>query len=130
MQKGITIHLAGVNAAETAHVLLNRLGELGRSAEHIDETAQKSLGNKETADLACEHSSQEGRVVIAGYPDACPSGESLHIILDPNDTPDFAAEKILDELAAAGVINLETGTYSPEEEEKVRQRLADLGYIE
>ena len=55
---------------------------------------------------------------------------SIEFEVATHDTPDFAAEKVLDELAEAGILTLEDAGYSDEEEERIRKRLADLGYIE
>jgi hypothetical protein len=90
----------------------------------------QSLGGPAGADTACGLLARNGVVVVALYQDAWPTGERLTVEVDANDTPDFAAEKILDTLHEAGVVSLDVADYSPEEEEQVRKRLADLGYIE
>ena len=50
--------------------------------------------------------------------------------LGAHDTPAFAVEKILDQLADRGWITIDTGELSPEEEEQIRARLQGLGYID
>lgn len=47
-----------------------------------------------------------------------------------HDAPEFAAEKILDQLAERGWISLETGVLSPEEEAQIHARLQGLGYVD
>jgi hypothetical protein len=47
-----------------------------------------------------------------------------------HDSPDFAAEKILDALAGRGWIQLCEERLTPVEERAIRARLIDLGYIE
>ena len=130
MEKGIVVNLSGANAAETAKVLTVRLIEMGRNVEHLDAPAAAHFGSMKAAAYACELLVRNGVVVIVTHPKIKPHAEHVDIEVDANDTPDFAAEKILDELAAAKVIVLESYDYSPEEEEQIRKRLADLGYIE
>jgi hypothetical protein len=50
--------------------------------------------------------------------------------VDVHDTPAFAAEKILDELAKSGWIALEEEFLTETEQEQIRKRLQGLGYIE
>jgi len=69
-------------------------------------------------------------VVIVTHPKMKPDAPCLTVEVDANDTPDFAADKVLDELAAAGAIAVQPSDYSPEEEERIRKRLSDLGYVE
>jgi len=130
MEKGIVVNLSGANVAETAKVLTVRLIEMGRNVEHLDTAAAARFGRMKAAAYACELLVRNGVVVIVTHPKIKPHAEHVDIEVDANDTPDFAAEKILDELAAAKVIVLESYDYSPEEEEQIRKRLADLGYIE
>lgn len=130
MEKGIVVNLSGANVAETAKVLTVRLIEMGRNVEHLDATAAAHFGSMKAAAYACGLLVRNGVVVIVTHPKIKPHAEHVDIEVDANDTPDFAAEKILDELAAAKVIVLESYDYSPEEEEQIRKRLADLGYIE
>jgi hypothetical protein len=67
----------------------------------------------------------------AGGQTARPGGvPTLVVELDANDTPDFAAEKVIDILAENGIISLPAAGYTPEEDLKIRRRLQDLGYIE
>ena len=130
MDKGISVHLSGAGVAETAKALGVRLVELGYGVEQIDADAVRKLGGPAGAAFACHLLARNGVVAVCSCPDVTPEGETLSVEIDANDTPDFAAEKILDALADAGVITLEAGDYSPEEEEQIRRRLASLGYIE
>jgi len=130
MEKGIVVNLSGANVAGTAKVLTVRLIEMGRNVEHLEAAAAAHFGSMKAAAYACELLVRNGVVVIVTHPKIKPHAEHVNIEVDANDTPDFAAEKILDELAAAKVIVLESYDYSPEEEEQIRKRLADLGYIE
>lgn len=130
MDKGIVVRLTGAEMVETAKVLTVRLIEMGRSAEHFDSGLAARFGSLKAASYAGELLVRNGVVVIVTEAKVKPRAESITIDVDVNDTPDFAAEKILDELAAAKVIALESSDYSPEEEEQIRKRLADLGYIE
>jgi len=68
--------------------------------------------------------------VVACCQEAVAPEGAVRIETDAHDTPDFAAEKALDILAEKGSISLELHDYTPEEEEQIRKRLADLGYIE
>lgn len=111
MKRDISIRLTGANVAETAKVLQRRVIELGSNAHRIDEAAS-------------------GIVVLAIGDGPPPEDAVLAVEVSEYDTPDFAAEKILDELGEAGVLDLEATDYSPEEEERIRARLADLGYID
>ncbi len=47
-----------------------------------------------------------------------------------HDTPAFAAEKILDQLAERGWISLDAGELSPDEEALIHARLQGLGYVD
>jgi hypothetical protein len=130
MEKGIVINLSGAHVGETAKVLTVRLIEMGRNVEHLDAEGAAHFGTVKAAAYASQLLARNGVVVIVTHPKLKPRAECVNIDVDANDTPDFAAEKILDELAAAKVITLDTSEYSPEEEEQIRKRLADLGYIE
>jgi len=109
-----TVRIVGEGAAETAHALVRRLAELGCHVCPPD--------RKPSEDFA-------GVAVLLGQSSSS-SGADETVEVSPHDTPDFAAEKILDLLDERGVISMESEDYSPEEEEAVRKRLADLGYIE
>ena len=100
------IQLTGGNASETCLVLRSRLEELGKTVSECNAAA--------------------GRLVT----DARDAPEPIECAIDANDTPDFAAEKILDVLAERGLVTLDDDGYSDEDEEAIRQRLSDLGYIE
>ncbi len=130
MPQGITVHLTGANIDDTAHVLVRRLVEVGCDSEPAGSELVQKVGSALAADHVCHLLSRHGVAVVATYPEAQPRGACLNIDIDPNDTPDFAAEKVLDELEEAGVVSLDSNDYSPEEEEQIRQRLADLGYVE
>lgn len=130
MRKGITVRLSGASVAETAKILGVRLIELGHGVEQIDAEAVKRLGGAQGAAHACLLLARNGVVAVSTSPEVSPEGEALIIEIDGNDTPDFAAEKVLDALAEADVVSLDAGDYSPEEEEQIRRRLASLGYIE
>ena len=128
MAKGITIQLTGAMPAETAKALLTRLAEMGKQVERMDPDLAAKIGP--ASGLVCRLLSRNGVFVVSVDPALTPEGEVLSVEVDPNDTPDFAAEKILDNLSDRGLLSFENADYSPEEEEEVRQRLADLGYIE
>lgn len=130
MPEGLSIRLSGPGIPETAKALAVRLVELGYKVEVLGEEAQKQLGSLKAAAYACGLLARNGVLVIVENTKVRPEGNSLEAAISPNDTPDFAAEKILDQLAEAGAISLEPADYTPEEEEQIRKRLADLGYIE
>jgi hypothetical protein len=98
------IELTGEQAAAAAAMLRERLTELG-----------------------CTASVDGNAVVLQGV---AKSGDLEAIAVSPHDTPEFAADKIIDRLAELGMVDLESGEYTAAEEEQVRERLADLGYIE
>lgn len=100
--------LSGPGAADAAEALVLRLGELGIKA-------------------ALTPGDQAG-VELEAAPG--PLENNLQFEIDRHDTPDFAAEKIIDLLGQAGAVSLEGTDYSPEQEQRIRDRLADLGYIE
>ena len=126
----MAVLLRGSNIVDTAKMLAVRLLEMGRNVEHLDEAAVKRLGGPASAAHACDLLTRNGVIAVITHPKLKPRGGVLEIEVDAHDTPDFAAEKILDELATTGVIALESTGYSPEEEDLIRKRLADLGYIE
>ena len=130
MRQGLSLRLTGDEAADTAKVLGARLIELGKNVEQIDADALERFGSAAAAACACALLARNGVIVIASCEGVEPEGARMDVAIDPNDTPDFAAEKILDQLAERGLVDLESTDYSPEEEEQIRQRLADLGYIE
>jgi hypothetical protein len=130
MQKGISIRLSGANAEDTAKLLVVRLIEMGRAAESVDPAAVRRLGGPRAAAQACGSLVRNGAIAVITHPRLRPEGPSLEAEVDPHDTPEFAAEKILDQLAELGFIALGNSGYSPEEEELIKQRLANLGYIE
>lgn len=109
MHKGTAVRLSGPRAADTAKALAVRLIEMGHCAEIVD---------------------KDGVIVRLTQSGPRVEGGRIDFEVDEHDTPDFAAEKALDELEEAGVVDLEQGGYSPEEEEAIRERLSSLGYIE
>jgi hypothetical protein len=129
MEKGVSVTLTGPNRGETFKALAARLLEVGARVERLGSNASQTM-TPDGAALAAQLLSRNGVVVLVTDERVRPQGETLSAEIDPNDTPDFAAEKVLDLLAGAGVIELEEADYSPEEEEAIRQRLSDLGYIE
>ena len=130
MPNGMTVCLTGPNVPETAKALAIRLVQMGKQVELADDALMERLGSECAWAAECGNLTGNGAIVIATCHGVTPEGETMPIEIDPNDTPDFAAEKILDDLGEAGLVDLESDQYSPEEEEKVRQRLADLGYVE
>ena len=130
MDKGITVRLTGASVPETTRALATRLVELGRKVEVIEAAHAERMGGDAGAALVCRLLSRNGVIVVSAYAGREPEGEWVEAEIDTHDTPEFAAEKILDGLAEAGVLALESSDYTPEEEEQIRKRLADLGYIE
>jgi len=111
MGGGLIVLLEGPQADEVAEILASRLRELGRKVEPRD--------------------ARDGAIVITSDAGLKPEGvPRLLCPLSKHDTPDFATEKILDRLAEAGAVALGGTGYSREEEERIRERLANLGYIE
>lgn len=130
MQKGMMVRVSGANAVDTAKMLTVRLIEMGRNAEHFDEAMVKRLGTLKAAGCACELLARNGVIVVVTHAKLHPEGPRLDVEVAAHDTPDFAAEKIIDDLAAAGAVALASVDYSPEEEEQIKNRLSRLGYIE
>jgi len=112
MQQTLCVQLKGANAGEVAGILASRLVEFQCSAK-----LERSSSVVECTMRVTTKSTNQ------------PAGD-LVVELDGDDTPDFAAEKVIDILAENGVISLPAADYTPEEEEKIRRRLQDLGYIE
>lgn len=130
MQKGISLRLTGHSVAETTKALATRLVEMGRGVEVLDQTHVTKLGGPATAAYVAKLLSRNGVIVLTDSSGTEPDGDCIDVEIDEHDTPEFAAEKILDCLAEEGIIQIESADYSPEEEEQIRKRLADLGYIE
>ncbi len=128
MERAIALRLKGVTQEETGRVLAQRLIELGKRAEVMDVAMAANLGP--SAGFVCRLLVRNGVFVIVVSDEVKPDCECREIELDKNDTADFAAEKILDTLAHENLVSLETHDYSADEEEEIRRRLADLGYIE
>lgn len=130
MHDGISLCLTGTNPTETAKALCVRLVELNHRVALVDASFLSGLEANDSPARACGLLAKDGVIVV--IPDAAisPEGERLDVEIDPNDIPEFAAEKILDVLNEKGLVDLEETQYSPEEEEEIRKRLADLGYIE
>ena len=131
MDKGAIVVLTGAHVVETARALVIRLIELNRTVEALDTSAGITH-----AVSAAEQLTRDGKIVVVAddrYSKASVSEtdtRSIEFEVAPYDTPDFAAEKVLDELVEAGVLTMEDAVYSDEDEERIRKRLADLGYIE
>ncbi len=104
MEGSIQLHLTGVHAETVAAKVVQRLETLGQAA------AQSKS--------------------IVSFTEPCGETLELRITVEPNDSPDFAAEKVLDLLASKGLLELKDGWMSPEEEAEIRNRLKSLGYIE
>jgi hypothetical protein len=130
MRKGISVRLTGANVEATTKALATRLLELGSPVEVLDDSHAACLGGPGGAAYACRLLSRNGVIVLATYAGAPPEGDCVEAEIDAHDTPEFAAEKAIDALAEEGLVSLDTTDYSPEEEEEIRKRLADLGYIE
>ena len=112
MQQTLCLQLKGANAGKVAGILASRLAEFQCKAK---------LERPSTA--------VECAVRITTKSTNRPAGD-LVVELDGDDTPDFAAEKVIDILAEHGIISLPAADYTPDEEERIRRRLQDLGYIE
>lgn len=130
MEKGATICLSGAESAGVAKALALRLVEMGRNVERVDGDTVKRLGGVKRAGFVCALLSRNDVFVIVTAPGARPEGVSLDVEINEHDTPDFAAEKIIDELSERGLLRVDAVQYTPEEEELIRKRLADLGYVE
>lgn len=70
------------------------------------------------------------QLVLEDIPDTTDTVETKNWCINVHDSVDFAGEKILDDLEAEGIINLDQNEIESEDEEAIRQRLQDLGYIE
>ncbi len=99
------IIITGDEADATAAMLRERLHEMGAVASETFAVTASSAGTADDAD-------------------------ALVYALGAHDTPGFAVEKIIDELAARGWIAPDTTGLSPEEEAQISLRLRELGYIE
>jgi Fe2+ transport system protein FeoA len=130
MDKGIIVRIEGENAVDAARVLTVRLLEMGRNAEHFDAAKAACFGTLKSAAFACNLLARNGVVVILTCPKLKLGRDVMEVELDSNDTPDYAVEKILDDLVAVSVIFPEDSGCTPEDEERIRKRLSDLGYIE
>ena len=130
MEHGIAIRITGPHASETARALGKRLVEQGKGVEEFDDTQVECLGGPAIAGYVSKLLSRNGVIVLVTSPDLQPEGETLDAAVDPSDTPDFAAEKILETLSEQGLLSSRDESYTAEEEEEIRKRLSDLGYIE
>lgn len=130
MNRGISVGLTGANTQATAAALLSRLAELNCEVEWMDAALVERLGGPAGAACVCGLLSRHGVVVVVTDPAVRPEGDRMDIRVEAHDTPEFAAEKVLDRLAEEGIVHLDQADYSPEEEEEIRRRLADLGYVE
>lgn len=123
MPQGIVVLLQGENRDIVADTLCDRIREQGGCCEKITTT----IGDR--TEYYFENIG-EGLILVVAMDLAEPKRDFIRATISPHDTPDFAAEKIVDLLASRGLIALDSGDYTVEEEETVRKRLADLGYIE
>ncbi len=131
MTEGITLFLTGEARVETGIALKERLRELGYRAEIIDSRLAKRIGSPESRKLVCELLSRNGVIVLVTSEEVpVPEERNITMVINANDTPEFAAEKALDLLGEGGAVEVQAASYSPEEEELIRRRLADLGYVE
>ncbi len=102
------IEMEGDNAAEVVRYVGKRLVELGYAiTQPTDQTLELEM-NPETPALV----------------------DSMRWRISPHDPVDFAGEKVLDDLETEGAISLKQADLPEEDEEAIRQRLQDLGYIE
>lgn len=103
----VMLCLKGCQANAAAAVLTKRLVDLGRPA-------------------------QVAGAEVSFIPVTPPvSGElRREIVLDANDPPAFAAEKVLDMLASEDLVVLELASGGDEDEALLQDRLKRLGYIE
>ncbi len=130
MDSAIIIQVTGAQARDTAYVLVKRLIERGRKAELLGPEAAALLGGAQGLNLTASVLARNGVFPVAAEADAALEGDVLECAVEADDTPDFAAEKILEALAEEGLISSEAPAYSEEEEAEIQRRLADLGYIE
>ncbi len=126
--QGKAIRLRGAHVEETTRALITRLTELGRQVERIGNEEGFRLGS--ASGFICRQLADQGALVVVTCGCMQVDCDCLAFTIDAHDTPEFAAEKILDDLAAEGLVSLEAHTATPEEEELIRKRLSDLGYIE
>jgi hypothetical protein len=105
MSFSLCIEIGGARAVEAAAALADRLDALGYA------------NVREHAALT----------VDVGAPGPL---EPLRFDAHPNDPPEFAAEKMLDALAAQRLVRLEAPELSPEDEAALQARLRKLGYME
>ncbi len=131
-EDGIVVTLSGPNTGTAGHALAVRLIELGRKTEHVGQGLKKTMGNQTAVATLVRMLTRNGVSVVYTLDEPLETGgtPTLSAQVGEFDTPDFAAEKVLDLLAAKGWVALDTGGYTPEEEERIRRRLADLGYVE
>ncbi|MCL4216478.1 MAG: hypothetical protein KJ052_05675 [Candidatus Hydrogenedentes bacterium] len=131
-ENGIVVTLSGPNTDAAGHALAMRLIELGRKTELAGRSLEKTMGNQTAVATLVRMLTRNGVSVVYTLDEPLETGgiPTLSAQVGEFDTPDFAAEKVLDLLAAKGWVALDTGGYTPEEEERIRRRLADLGYVE
>lgn len=104
MEGSIQLRLHGFQAELVAAKVAQRIQALGQAASHAQN--------------------------MVSYTESCGESLEVNVELEPNDAPDFAAEKLLDLLASKGLLALKEVWMSPEEETELRNRLKSLGYIE
>lgn len=103
----VTLILQGIHGSAAAAVLASRLVHLGYPTQ--------------VAGAEVRFIPSDG---LSG------SGIRRELSLDPHDSPEFAAEKIIDELAAAGWVVLNDPSAAVLDETLLHERLKRLGYIE
>lgn len=130
MLKNINVRLTGAHVPETARALAVRLIELGRKAEIIDDKAVARIGTADATSQAVDLLSRNDVICVITRHDITSEAGGIDVEVSEHDTPEFAAEKILDTLAEAGAVSLDEAGYSPQQEEEIRRRLSELGYIE
>lgn len=106
--KSMIMYFEGPNAEAVARYVGKRLTELGYLIK------QEASNQLELEDIS----------------DTVDIVEAKTWQINAHDPIDFAGEKILDDLDSMKVINLEQTDIECEDEEAIRQRLQDLGYIE
>lgn len=71
-----------------------------------------------------------GGAAVELVTDSAGTVPDLRYEMDDFDTPGFAADKMVDLLAELGAVAPENGALSAGDEEAIRRRLTDLGYLE
>ena len=130
MKQAATIQFRGANAGEVAKAAGIRIIESGRAAEQMTPEVVDRLGGPAGAAPACRLLVRNGVFVLCSDDRVTPEGEVVAFDVDPNDTPEFAAEKAVELLQELGLFSDAVSQYSADEEAEIQRRLSDLGYIE